>query len=690
MAVALVFLACGLMPVHAAVDRPMGAEGRDQSAERIQALLDSFAVHGVGSNNEAFRQLQQVGEPSPAAALPLRRSYYTVLAQQAQQVGEAKTLDHATAMLQAMAEREHCAPCHLEILLLRLQQVLGKGGGQPMRELYEQLAALPTFDSHDDQLSVLLAKAAVLDAMGDSGAALEAALQAGDIAARYGKPTDKVYSLELLARINGARRDLKRALQYTDEAYALAKQIGNVYLMVAQRLNQSYYYATLKDRPRQFDALRDALRMTHSAPDMEMAKLVCLNNLANYYNGAPGGYHQAIDYALRAEQLAQQLDDQVTGAFARTNRGVAMVHLGQVEAGLALANEGVDTVRKLDLKQETGDLLEQLAIAYEAAGRPQQALSATRAQQALNLEVAQVERDRSIQELQERFAAERKVHEIEQLKLQYERDQADVAARASQLRLWAAVAVVLLLGALLLGQRVVRVRSRNASLEQANARLNEQASRDALTGVYNRRYCEQVMGLQQPSDGRSRDRRYAATVGLMLIDVDHFKQVNDTHGHAAGDEVLKAVAQRLQRRLRERDTVIRWGGEEFLLLLPGTPADALAVVAQRVLADIGSEPFDIGTCEPLAVTASAGAVAWPAYAGQHWEDALHMADLALYLSKGGGRNRCTCLAGVAPEAVSDSTRRNRVRSDLAAASHAGDVTLSTVQGTTTPDMAAAV
>lgn len=672
-------LCLGLQDALAAASAPEGDTAATQAA-RIQDLLDGFAQHGIGSHLEALKRLKEIGDPDPALPLQVRGMYYASLAQEAQATGDDQSMELAMARLQRMADQEHCAACNLQLLIQKMRQALGRGSTKDMRDLYAQMQALPKSDSLDDQLSVLLTKAQALEAMSDTNAALGDALEAGDIAARHGTPADKVFALDLLARINGRRRDMKRALQYTDEAYALSEQIGNVYLMVSQRINQSYYYATLKDRPRQFAALRHALQLSNSAPDMESARLVCLNNLANYYNGAPNGFAQAYDYAMRAERLAQQLDDEVLVAFARTNRGVAMVHLGQVDSGIALAIEGVATVRRLGLELETADLLEQLAIAYETAGRPQQALAAAREQLAINTRLAQSESDKSIQELQERFSAERKVLEIQQLQLQYERDHAEVAARASQLKLWVVAALALLLGLLLLGLRLRRARSRHASLAMDNARLSEQVSRDGLTGAFNRRHCECLMAQQQLAMGRSRDRHYAAKVGLMLVDVDHFKQINDTHGHAAGDEVLKEVSRRLQASLRERDAVVRWGGEEFLLVLPGTPAERLDIVAQRILAALGGTPIEVAAGVALTVTASAGAVAWPAFEQQSWEDAVHMSDLALYMSKRSGRNRATCLQSIADDAMDDSERGNRLRSDLAAARDAGDVSLQTVDG----------
>ena len=126
--------------------------------------------------------------------------------------------------------------------------------------------------------------------------------------------------------------------------------------------------------------------------------------------------------------------------------------------------------------------------------------------------------------------------------------------------------------------------------------------------------------------------------------------------------MLKEVARRLQSLLREHDAVVRWAGEEFLLVLQGTPVDALPAVAGRVLQAVGGTPVRLDGGIEITLNVSAGCVSWPAQPGQSWQDALHVADLALYLSKSGGRNRVTCLMGAAPGASAE-----RMPQDLAAA-----------------------
>lgn len=138
--------------------------------------------------------------------------------------------------------------------------------------------------------------------------------------------------------------------------------------------------------------------------------------------------------------------------------------------------------------------------------------------------------------------------------------------------------------------------------------------------------------------------------------------------------MLVAVAQRLQGLLRQDDVIARWGGEEFVLILPGTPAGALPALARHVLHAIGDAPVRFAD-RSIAVTASIGAVSFPACPGQGWEAALGLADLALYQAKANGRNAAVCVSRVS--AVADP---ERMAHDLVRARDAGEVDLEVVPG----------
>ncbi|MFQ6017708.1 MAG: PleD family two-component system response regulator, partial [Kiloniellaceae bacterium] len=157
---------------------------------------------------------------------------------------------------------------------------------------------------------------------------------------------------------------------------------------------------------------------------------------------------------------------------------------------------------------------------------------------------------------------------------------------------------------------------------------------DALTGVYNRRYMNAHLDRKIMEIADS-----AKPVSVMIFDIDHFKAVNDTYGHASGDEVLKGVAERVSGGIRDFDLLARYGGEEFVVIMPNTPAGLALMVAERLRRRLEAEAFPIsGGGEPVPITASMG-VATTTDPGETADSLLARADGALYAAKESGRNR---------------------------------------------------
>ena len=171
----------------------------------------------------------------------------------------------------------------------------------------------------------------------------------------------------------------------------------------------------------------------------------------------------------------------------------------------------------------------------------------------------------------------------------------------------------------------LRVKKLNDALVDANRRLAEQALTDHLTGLANRRH-----GAHELERAVALAVRHGQALALARIDVDHFKSVNDTHGHQTGDEVLAEVAARLLRAVRGGDELARWGGDEFVVIQPATERGGAARAAERLRAAVASAP--VGA---LDVTVSVG---WAHWAGDTPDDLLARADRALYRAKAQGRN----------------------------------------------------
>jgi diguanylate cyclase (GGDEF)-like protein len=208
---------------------------------------------------------------------------------------------------------------------------------------------------------------------------------------------------------------------------------------------------------------------------------------------------------------------------------------------------------------------------------------------------------------------------------------------------WVALAGLAVAGLLInmMGLRLVNSRTRLATL---NAELQRLARVDVLTGLSNRRAIEETL-----LGALSAARRHESSLAVLLIDIDHFKRVNDTRGHQAGDAVLTVIGQAVEMALRTEDSVGRWGGEEFLAVLPDTDAEGALVIAERLRAH-AAKPRP-GSADPRdTITVTIGAACWESGG---MDELISRADHALYAGKSAGRNNVQ----LSPAHAADTTVR---------------------------------
>jgi diguanylate cyclase (GGDEF)-like protein len=184
--------------------------------------------------------------------------------------------------------------------------------------------------------------------------------------------------------------------------------------------------------------------------------------------------------------------------------------------------------------------------------------------------------------------------------------------------------------------------------------LEENSLTDPLTGLRNRRFLmanldqDVALHLRRHEDaqvnGAAVNGAAAAESDMLffLVDIDHFKQINDRHGHAGGDAVLVQMKGRLQRVFRDSDYLVRWGGEEFLAIARATQRSHAETLAERIRCSMADEPFRLDDGKDLPVTCSIGFAVLPFFPDQarlvHWAEIVDMADIGLYIAKRAGRN----------------------------------------------------
>jgi len=185
-------------------------------------------------------------------------------------------------------------------------------------------------------------------------------------------------------------------------------------------------------------------------------------------------------------------------------------------------------------------------------------------------------------------------------------------------------------------------------LEKTNEKLDFLARHDSLTGLFNRREGAEYLAREVASY-----QRYDNPLSVLMLDIDHFKGINDNHGHDVGDAVLVEVCKRIERAIREVDICFRWGGEEFLVIAPSTDIRVAVKIAERIRQAVADEPIPIRQAEPVPITLSIGCAGMVAEVFDT-EAILKIADDALYEAKSLGRNRVV-VAGENSPSISTSS-----------------------------------
>ncbi|MFZ6708658.1 tetratricopeptide repeat-containing diguanylate cyclase [Undibacterium sp. TC9W] len=489
----------------------------------------------------------------------------------------------------------------------------------------------------------------------------------------------KLYRMESIARLYLNMHNAEKALETTNEALAMLPGIDSPKITSSLQMTRGLALIDLGRHDEALEAYKTVLQIATDA-GMPAVAATALGNIADYYLHVRK-FTEAERAARFSLEKAQAVNDPFAIAIAKANIGFALAGQKKFAQGIGYINEAKKFFMETGSKSDVENLLSEIGNMYEAADMYKEALATVREQQKLSDELFRSDRARAVATLQEQFNAQQRQKQIELLARENQLKDADIKNRQLQQVVLMLAAVIMVMVGVVVFFLYRRVRKTNEKLREVNEQLEFHAVRDPLTGLYNRRsFVDMMKGRAILPEGERREDALDNPDCLILMDIDHFKNINDSFGHATGDAVLIEVARRLRSTVRDSDMVLRWGGEEFLIYSPRSNPVQLKGLVERILRSIGEENIQADGAS-VPVTLTAGFISLP-FSGLpevicNWEKALQIADMALYLGKVNGRNRAY---GVSRLLIAYEEALPVLDHDLSAAIKAGMVELIEVHG----------
>lgn len=432
----------------------------------------------------------------------------------------------------------------------------------------------------------------------------------------------------LMATIGNVLRssnDLEAALSYYRRCHVIYLREGFTEGVPGILYNTGNVYHSQGRLGESLSVYKQALEEAELRDDKYLASMA-LTSIGSVYM-IRGELDDAESYFKRSMTLSEKLG---------RKRGILSVSIklielrrtrGCLDEALELSESAEYLAEELNDRKSLRDILQEKVHVYRSKSQFEKALETNLNCHRIAEEFLSENRVRELDILRVRYETEAKEWEIERLRREKTTQQKMITA--------AAVGLVLAGVSLILFYRNVRFRARfNRELEEAYSRVERLSQIDTLTGLANRRAM-----MRSLSNEQTRSSRTGREFGLIMADIDSFKQVNDRHGHTCGDEVLIEVAKRVKQALRNQDVASRWGGEEFLLLLPETSLKSSIKVAEKIRILVENTPFlwkNVSIQLSMTFGVSAGGMI-PV------DEAIQLADSALYRGKRDGKNRVNCV-----------------------------------------------
>lgn len=631
------------------------------NADALDLQLQSIRELGRFRPETALGELQQLVPAMEKATLAEKVDFYAERALAQMRLGKKEVARQLADQLVELARegnnRDALAKAYLTrgIVLRSLNEI---ASARAMAKAADALTARS--DNPRIRIQSRLSTSWAQSSEGDFAASLSTLQDALSAARTLNDPPLLSSVLDSLTALYHRTKEFDKGFAANAETYAIAVAMESPGRMAQARLSE-YGLAIDSNQPERGRlALLNALTLAEKIGARRMITNT-LVSLSDSYLKA-GDFARTQQFGKKALDSARLTRDEAGEATAMLNIGMAYLGQGKIATGITHCEAGIRYYEKRDSKPTLQEVLVEYGSALERAGQFEAAVAAYHRERSLMDDLFQIRRQKAVLDVEEKYEAQNKQRQIASLQRENRLKNIELANRNLQQKLWGLLSAVVIMALVILGLVYRKTRGHNRQLERNNSALKYDNARDPLTGLYNRRHFHNVLhGYEVAAQG---DRRAdAQPVGaLFVLDLDHFKRLNDAYGHAAGDLVLQTISVRLQEILRETDMIFRWGGEEFLAFLPKLPHQEMEEVARRLLRGIAATEIAFQN-QSINVKLSIGFAPFPLRLVDETlslERVIHLADMALYIAKSQGRNRgcgLTGLAQVAP-AMLDAVERD--------------------------------
>lgn len=434
--------------------------------------------------------------------------------------------------------------------------------------------------------------------LGDYARALEYATQARTLARGLGLRNEEALALNTEAYVYYLTDDVTESLKNFDTALQIVKETGDLYSQCFILNNMTLALMAAGKHENALVCGAESLKLAREQSLFDQ-ELNIIDTIAQVLLDMRN-YLEAERYLKQALSKIEKQDPDVLQVYLLSNLGKTYFGQREFEQAETVFLRALSAASKVEARAEQATCHKLLYEVYESQGRLEEALDHFKQFHAMN----------------EAVMGEKASMRLSTLKVAHQLETAQRDAEIYRLQ-------------------TIELQHEIENRKQTEALLNKLATTDSLTNLYNRHHLIELA--EREFERAQRHHRPLATI---LLDVDHFKQVNDIHGHATGDQVLKIVAKRCYKTIRGIDILGRYGGEEFIVILPETDLDSACIVAERLRTAINSKPIHTVEGLELKVTASLG-VAQKDEHTTSLEVLIRRADQAMYIAKHKGRN---CIA----------------------------------------------